>query len=71
MSKSEPRYEVVFLEDEDGDRKVLVEKTIDSYVVGCDIIWESENEGFSNQLFTEQRIKSMDERYWDFAVQVK
>ncbi|MBX9038476.1 DUF1642 domain-containing protein [Enterococcus raffinosus] len=71
MSKSEPRYEVVFLEDEDGDRKVLVEKKVDSYVVGCDIIWESENEGLSNQLFTEQRIKSMDERYWDFAVQVK
>lgn len=70
MSKSEPRYEVVFLEDEGGDRKVLVEKKIDSYVVGCDIIWESENEGLSNQVFTEQRIKSMDERYWVFAVQV-
>lgn len=62
----EPVYEVVFLEDDDG-RYLLMELGEKSY----EVVPESENDGYRTQWFTESEIKSIDERYWAFAVQVE
>ncbi|MGL3154056.1 DUF1642 domain-containing protein [Enterococcus faecalis] len=63
--EKEQLYEVVFMED-DGERYLLAELG-ESYF---EIIPESENDGYRSQWFTEQVIKSIDERYWPFAVKV-
>lgn len=63
--EKEQLYEVVFMEA-DGERYLLAELG-ESYF---EIIPESENDGYRSQWFTEQEIKSIDERYWPFAVKV-
>lgn len=64
--EKEQLYEVVFMEA-DGERYLLAELG-ESYF---EIIPESENDGYRSQWFTEQEIKSIDERYWPFAVKVR
>lgn len=61
--EKEPIYEVVFLEDDNG-RYLLMELSEKSY----EVVHESENDGYRTQWFTESEIKSIDERYWAFAV---
>ncbi|MCD4961226.1 DUF1642 domain-containing protein [Enterococcus casseliflavus] len=62
----EPVYEVVFLESDD-ERYLLMELGEKSY----EVVPESENDGYRTQWFTESEIKSIDERYWVFAVPVE
>ena len=62
----EPVYEVVFLESDD-ERYLLMELGEKSY----EVVPESENDGYRTQWFTESEIKSIDERYWAFAVPVE
>ncbi|WP_195971986.1 DUF1642 domain-containing protein [Enterococcus gallinarum] len=64
--EKEPIYEVVFLEDDNG-RYLLMELSEKSY----EVVHESENDGYRTQWFTESEIKSIDERYWAFAVPVE
>lgn len=64
--EKEPIYEVVFLEDDNG-RHLLMELSEKSY----EVVHESENDGYRTQWFTESEIKSIDERYWAFAVPVE
>lgn len=64
--EKEPVYEVVFLES-DEERYLLMELGEKSYEVAP----ESENDGYRTQWFTESEIKSIDERYWAFAVPVE
>lgn len=57
-------YMVVFLVDDKGNRKILVERN------GLyDIIWEYENED-SHELLTEKQIKTVNKEYLKFAVPV-
>ena len=64
--EKEQFYEVVFYVDEEDDRCLLMK-------TGKTILfeYESQNEGHYKQQFTEQEIKSIDKRYWSFAVKVK
>lgn len=64
--EKEPVYEVVFLESDD-ERYLLMELGEKSY----EVVPESENDGYRTQWFTESEIKSIDERYWAFAVPVE
>lgn len=64
--EKEPLYEVVFLEDE-NDRYLLMELNEHYY----EIVPESENDGYRKQYFTEKEIKTINERYWAFAVLVE
>lgn len=64
--EKEPLYEVVFLEDE-NDRYLLMELN-EHY---CEITTESENDGYRKQYFTEKEIKTINKRYWAFAVPVE
>lgn len=64
--EKEPIYEVVFLEDE-NDRYLLMELN-EHY---CEIAPESENDGYRKQYFTEKQIKTINKRYWAFAVPVE
>ncbi len=64
--EKEPVYEVVFLESDD-ERYLLMELGEKSY----EVVPESENDGYRTQWFTESEIKSIDERYWAFAVLVE
>jgi len=64
--EKEPVYEVVFLGSDD-ERYLLMELGEKSY----EVVPESENDGYRTQWFTESEIKSIDERYWAFAVQVE
>ena len=56
----------MFYVDEEDDRCLLMK-------TGKTILfeYESQNEGHYKQQFTEQEIKSIDKRYWAFAVKVK
>lgn len=62
--KKEQLYEVVFSENEEGDRYLLLESD------GFFIDLESMNDGYYKQQFTEAEIKAIDERYLAFAVKV-
>lgn len=64
--EKEPVYEVAFLESDD-ERYLLMELGEKSY----EVVPESENDGYRTQWFTESEIKSIDERYWAFAVPVE
>lgn len=59
--EKEPLYMVPFLKDEEGNKKILVERNRQ-----YDIIWGCENDGWC-ELFTEEQIKSVNEEYWKFA----
>ena len=65
---SEKKYEVEFLNNDDG-RFLLFGGLANSYE--CFIEQEENNEGYWQQYFTEQEIKSIDERLWQFAVPVE
>ena len=62
---SEKKYEVEFIVNDNG-RFLL-------FTVGLEPFIEEEenNEGYWQQYFTEEEIKSIDERYWQFAVPVE
>lgn len=62
--EKEQLYEVVFAVNEDGDRYLLLESD------GFFIDNESMNEGYYKQQFTKAEIKDIDERYWEFRVEV-
>ena len=64
--EKEPIYEVVFLDD-GYDRYLLMKLDEKSY----EIVPESENDGYHTQYFTEKQIKTINERYWAFAVPVE
>lgn len=64
--EKEPVYEVAFFESDD-ERYLLMELGEKSY----EVVPESENDGYRTQWFTESEIKSIDERYWAFAVPVE
>ncbi|EGP5006233.1 DUF1642 domain-containing protein [Enterococcus faecium] len=59
--EKESLYMVPFLKDEEGNKKILVERNRQ-----YDIIWGCENDGWCD-LFTEEQIKSVNEEYWKFA----
>lgn len=61
--EKESIYEVVFLDD-GYDRYLLMKLDEKSY----EIVPESENDGYRTQYFTEKQIKTINERYWLFAV---
>nr|DAY50681.1 MAG TPA: Protein of unknown function (DUF1642) [Caudoviricetes sp.] len=58
--KQEPKFEIDF-----GNGFILYQ-TDDEYWIES----REQNEGYFKQQFTEQEIKSIDERYWAFAVPV-
>lgn len=62
------KYEVEFLNNDDG--RFLLFGGLANYYE-CFIEQEENNEGYWQQYFTEQEIKSIDERYWQFAVPVE
>jgi len=64
--EKEPVYEVEFFRG-GGERYLLMELGEKSY----EVVPESENDGYRTQWFTESEIKSIDERYWAFAVPVE
>lgn len=64
--EKEPLYEVVFLEDE-NDRYLLMELNEHCYEVAS----ETENDGYRTQWFTESKIKSINKKFWPFAVPVE
>lgn len=63
--EKEQLYEVEFYVDEEDDRCLLMKsgKTIS-------FEYESQNEGYYQQQFTEAEIKAIDARYWAFAFPV-
>ncbi|HFU6522538.1 TPA: DUF1642 domain-containing protein [Enterococcus hirae] len=61
--EKEPLYMVPFLKDEEGNKKILVERRGEH-----DIIWDYENEGDWHELLTEEQIKSVNPDYWKLAV---
>ncbi|USI64170.1 DUF1642 domain-containing protein [Lactococcus lactis subsp. lactis] len=65
---NEQKYEVEFLNNDDG--RFLLFGGLANYHE-CFIEQEKNNEGYWQQHFTEQEIKSIDERYWQFAVPVE
>ena len=65
---SEKKYEVEFLNNDDG--RFLLFGGVANYHE-CFIEQEENNEGYWQQHFTEQEIKSIDKRYWQFAVPVE
>lgn len=66
---SDKKYEVELLNASEG-RYLLFGGTLechDEFFIELD----ENNEGYWQQHFTEQEIKSIDERYWQFAVPVE
>lgn len=64
---SEQKYEVELLDSVEGRFLLFDEFGMSNPFISEDI----NNEGYWKQYFTEQEIKDIDERYWEFAVPVE
>lgn len=63
--KQEQKYMVVFIESED-DRQILFKKGQE-----YEVDFESNNEGYWEQYFTEKEIKALNKNVWPLAEEVK
>lgn len=64
--RKEKLYEVIFNVTENNNRQMLMKDAEQSFIE-----YESENEGYCTQKFTEKEIKAIDERYFAFAEPVE
>ncbi|WP_086348516.1 DUF1642 domain-containing protein [Candidatus Enterococcus clewellii] len=64
-TKQEPKYMVIFIESED-DRQILFRKGKE-----YEVDFESNNEGYWEQHFTEKEIKALNKNVWSLAEEIE
>ena len=65
--ENEPLYYVDFINDGDVHKRLILDHENGKHNI---VDWSENLIGLVQEIFTEQEIKAIDERYWPFAVKV-